>query len=151
MIPRIHECTLLASAAFIPLLALTHCGQGNVRSNAIVMVGQVSVQAAWTPCTTVGDCDKSVLSNGAMPACAATATCGADGYCHYTGNPGSTCIEPEIEYCDPDGGHPECNPATKEVWPIDAAACGTKQCGVNSGTSLKNTTCTWSMGPCVAP
>jgi hypothetical protein len=121
--------------------ALVCCGAG---ANAIGgnldagMSNGSSLQTNWMSCDTNSGgptrCAR-VMPNGARPACVnGPATCGPDNYCYFSVNVGSSCLPPDVAYCDPDGGNPQCN-AGYGAWPPDASGCGARPCVTLAGTS----------------
>jgi hypothetical protein len=68
-----------------------------------------------------------------------TPNCGADDFCGYTASVGSTCIWPDVDFCDyTDGGRPDCT-RSDGTYPVTPALCGLKEC---SNAAV----CSW--GPC---
>jgi hypothetical protein len=88
-----------------------------------------------------GACRTPIQSGGAEPACVTANMCNTtDNYCYFQITPHSTCLPPDVSYCDPsDGGiHPECLNA---IPPADASACGTRQCVADAGVCGWSTQC----------
>jgi hypothetical protein len=85
-------------------------------------------------CTTSSECRLNA------PSCVVDAPSCMDGHCVFTVQTNSTCLPPDINFCDyTNGGHPECN-VTNLTYP-DASVCGIREC-------TNASTCTW--GSCMA-
>lgn len=92
--------------------------------------------------STLIPCSNATPCRLTKPSCAIDAPSCVDGYCVFTVNTDSTCLPPDINFCDyTDGGHPECNMATSYSYP-DASVCGIKEC-------TNASPCTW--GSCLRP
>lgn len=117
---------------------------------AATTTAPVSSITTFIPCVSDQNC-RAAAPYGLKPTCA---TGGASIKCvNYfcvglTPTMGTTCFPGEISYCDhSQGAHPDCDPPTDGgvfIVPIDASACGTRQC-VDNGAGI----CT--LGVCNAP
>jgi hypothetical protein len=126
----------------------------NMRNEWLFFAAVAAASLAITGCAgatnapTVTVTDNLILCPNGLPDCLAApaARCSTNprctaGYCTFTPTSGSTCLPPDVSFCDP-GGHPECN-RSDGTYPPDASACGTKECVAT------NSVCSWAT--CAAP
>jgi len=122
---------LRMTAAGAVLLQLVHCDQ----SDKPKPIDGIGVQT-WSLIPCPNGLSQCIAQ---QPSCTTGTPKCVSGMCVYTPSSGTTCLPPDVTFCDVGDANADCNRSDGH-YPTDAGGCGVKECVPNAGGSV----CSWS-------